>query len=143
MNMIYDNHANDIEFFDINKKRKRDNRDLKEMSLEELNSKKIEIDELYSGLIDLYSSIPTEKTKNRIEKLLTYKTALKIERAKRKKVENIKNNDENLSKSIARLKKLREVDRNASDKMKEKLKEVLTKEEFKSFISSLNEKTPH
>lgn len=88
MNHFYDNHANDIEFFEIKKpkvNRVRDERNLSEMTLEELNEKKIEIDTLFQDLINLNKEIPREETRRRIEKLSSYRTAMKIHIRKKTK----------------------------------------------------------
>ena len=177
MTQFYDNHANDIEFFKIRPKRNRDNRDLNDMTLDELKEKKLEIDALYNDLIELQNKLPNAKTQERIIKIFSYRAAISIrlkkitqelltDEQKQEKtnqqreierqikinlglkdtiknkddlIRNIQMNNSQLTKAIARVKNLREVDRKSSDKMKLKLKELLSDSEFKNFINSINE----
>ena len=158
MNKFYDNHANDIEFFDIKKpkaNRVRDERNLSEMTLEELNEKKIEIDILHSELLNLHAKTGCQKTLDRVTKLTTYKIALNIAIKKRLECVDVKDKSKkikHLQMKIANLvialdaqkNKTKNVDaqrikdNETFKKLKQTLKEKMGDEKFIELMKSLN-----
>lgn len=79
--MIYDNHANNIEYFPLHKPVKRD---IKEMSDQELLDIHLEIEEKAFGLTVLYNETKNETTFIKLSKLTAFKTAIRIQMRKRK-----------------------------------------------------------
>lgn len=158
MNQFYDNHANDIEFFEIKKpkvKRVRDERNLFEMTIEELNEKKIEIDILHSELLNLHAKTGCQKTLNRVTKLTTYKIALNIAIKKRLECTDVKDKSKtikHLRMKIAHLVVALDAQKNKTKnvdaqrikdnetfkKLKEALKEKMGDEKFIELMKSLN-----
>lgn len=79
--VIYDNHANNIEYFSLHKPVKRD---IKEISDQELLDIHLVIEEKTFGLTVLYNETKNESTFTKLSKLTAFKTAIRIQMRKRK-----------------------------------------------------------
>ena len=86
MNKLYDNHANDIEYFNINKPKievKKKREDIREYTDDQLKQKQDEIKIKLQGLYEMYEFTKSEKTLEAISKLMAFRSAIRIEAKKR------------------------------------------------------------
>lgn len=82
---MYDNHANDIEFFDIHKKKTgRGKLDIALLSDEELADIHLEVQTKLEDLIDIHSKVNNSNLGTKIARLNSFRTAIRITMKKRK-----------------------------------------------------------
>ena len=87
MNKFYDNHANDIEYFNINKPKievKKKREDIREFSDAQLAEKLDDVEIKLQGLSEMYKATDNQETFTTISKLTSFKTAIRIEMRNRK-----------------------------------------------------------
>lgn len=90
MTTIFDNHANDIEYFDIHKSksqaRKNPKINIEDLTDTELLIKHAEVSVNFNQMSELYSKTKSKETLEKLEKLSSFKTALRIH-MKRREIE--------------------------------------------------------
>lgn len=83
----YDNHANDIEYFDLHKPKievKKKREDIREFSDAQLAEKLDDVEIKLQGLSEMYKATDNQETFTTISKLTSFKTAIRIEMRNRK-----------------------------------------------------------
>ena len=156
MNQFYDNHANDIEYFNIPAKAKSEQKPVSKKKIikvedltdDELFDKHIEVTTSFHEMAELYQKTQSQNVLTRLEKLSTFKTVVRIAVRKRK-IEtysqmNLKTIS-NLKGEAAKYKKLYQdqKDQNTEIKETEKTKrhelstarDVLIFKEFKNLVN--------
>ena len=92
MNQFYDNHANDIEYFNIPAKAKSEQKPVSKKKIikvedltdDELFDKHIEVTTSFHEMTELYQKTQSQNVLTRLEKLNTFKTVVRIAMRKRK-----------------------------------------------------------
>lgn len=89
MNKLYDNNANNIEYFDIHNTKpkievKKKREDIREFSDAQLAEKLDDVEIKLQGLSEIYKATDNQETFTTISKLTSFKTAIRIEMRNRK-----------------------------------------------------------